>query len=31
VPTSKDRYGNPLTLKLTGKVEPYYRLPAQGA
>jgi hypothetical protein len=20
-----DRYGNPLTIKLTGKVEPYYR------
>ena len=25
VGTSKDRYGNPLTLKLTGKVEPYYK------
>jgi len=21
----KDRYGNPLTLKLTGTVEPYYK------
>ncbi|MFO1118278.1 MAG: DUF3297 family protein [Beijerinckiaceae bacterium] len=29
VPNSKDRYGNPLTLKLTGKVEPYYKLPAR--
>jgi hypothetical protein len=27
---AKDRYGNPLTIKLTGKVEPYfkYRSPA---
>ena len=25
VGSSKDRYGNPLTLKLTGKVEPYYK------
>ena len=25
VPNTKDRYGNPLTLKLTGKVEPYYK------
>ena len=24
---SKDRFGNPLTIKLTGKVEPYYRGP----
>ena len=22
---AKDRYGNPLTIKLTGTVEPYYR------
>jgi Protein of unknown function (DUF3297) len=22
---SKDRYGNPLTIKLTGKVEPYFK------
>jgi hypothetical protein len=22
---TKDRYGNPLTIKLTGKVEPYFR------
>ena len=28
VPNSKDRRGNPLTLKLTGTVEPYYK--AQG-
>ena len=27
VGNSKDRYGNPLTMKLTGKVEPYYRTP----
>lgn len=26
VPNSKDRRGNPLTIKLTGPVEPYYRL-----
>ena len=25
VGTSKDRYGNPLTLKLTGTVEPYFK------
>ncbi len=25
VGTSKDRHGNPLTLKLTGQVEPYFR------
>lgn len=25
VPNSKDRRGNPLTLKLTGPVEPYYK------
>ncbi|MES2752118.1 MAG: DUF3297 family protein [Pseudomonadota bacterium] len=23
--TSKDRFGNPLTIKLTGAVEPYFR------
>ena len=23
--SAKDRYGNPLTIKLTGPVEPYYR------
>ena len=23
--SSKDRYGNPLTIKLTGAVEPYFR------
>jgi hypothetical protein len=23
--TAKDRYGNPLTIKLTGTVEPYFR------
>ena len=23
--TAKDRLGNPLTIKLTGKVEPYFR------
>lgn len=22
---AKDRFGNPLTIKLTGKVEPYFR------
>lgn len=25
VGASKDRYGNPLTLKIAGKVEPYYK------
>ena len=25
VGTSKDRHGNPMTMKLTGKVEPYFR------
>jgi hypothetical protein len=25
VGTAKDRKGNPLTIKLTGKVEPYFR------
>jgi hypothetical protein len=24
---AKDRFGNPLTIKLTGKVEPYFRKP----
>jgi hypothetical protein len=23
--TAKDRFGNPLTIKLSGKVEPYFR------
>jgi hypothetical protein len=23
--TARDRHGNPLTIKLTGKVEPYFR------
>ena len=23
--TAKDRYGNPLTIKLTGEVEPYFK------
>ena len=26
---SRDRYGQPMTLKLTGKVEPYFDTPAQ--
>ena len=26
VPTAKDRRGNPMVIKLTGTVEPYYRL-----
>ena len=25
VPTSKDRYGNPMVVKLSGTVEPYFR------
>ena len=25
VPTAKDRYGNPMVVKLTGTVEPYFR------
>ena len=25
VGNSKDRHGNPMTMKLTGKVEPYFR------
>lgn len=28
--TAKDRYGNPLTIKLTGAVEPYFRTSDQG-
>jgi len=27
---SRDRYGNPMTIKLKGKVEPYYENPAEG-
>ena len=26
---SRDRYGQPMTLKLNGKVEPYYETPPQ--
>lgn len=26
VPTAKDRRGNPMVIKLSGKVEPYFRL-----
>ena len=26
---SRDRYGQPMTLKLNGKVEPYFETPAQ--
>ena len=26
---SRDRYGNPMTLKLSGKVEPYFENPPQ--
>ena len=26
VPTAKDRRGHPMVIKLTGTVEPYYRL-----
>ena len=26
---SRDRFGNPMTLKLSGKVEPYYERPPQ--
>ena len=26
---ARDRFGNPLTIKHTGKVEPYFRKPAQ--
>ena len=28
--TAKDRFGNPLTIKLTGVVEPYFRTPKAG-
>ena len=28
---SLDRYGQPMTLKLQGKVEPYFEQPAEGA
>jgi hypothetical protein len=28
---SRDRYGNPMTLKLNGKVEPYIQTPDQPA
>ena len=31
VPNTKDRHGNPLTLKLTGKVEPYFKTPPASA
>jgi hypothetical protein len=27
---SRDRFGNPMTVKLKGKVEPYYERPAEG-
>ena len=27
---AKDRYGNPLTIKLTGKVEPYFKDKKEG-
>ncbi len=27
---AKDRYGNPLTIKLSGKVEPYFKNPKPG-
>jgi hypothetical protein len=26
VPTAKDRRGNPMVVKISGKVEPYYRV-----
>ncbi len=26
---SRDRFGNPMTIKLSGKVEPYFERPAQ--
>ncbi len=29
VGTAKDRHGNPLTIKLSGTVEPYYRRKAE--
>jgi len=28
--TAKDRFGNPLTIKLSGKVEPYFRAKPAG-
>jgi hypothetical protein len=28
--SAKDRYGNPLTIKLTGKVEPYFKTKKPG-
>jgi len=28
---SRDRFGQPMTLKLQGTVEPYYERPAEGA
>ncbi len=27
---AKDRFGNPMTVKLKGEVEPYFRKPAEG-
>jgi len=30
VGNTKDRHGRPLTIKLVGKVEPYFRTPAGG-
>ena len=27
---AKDRFGNPMTVKLKGAVEPYFRKPAEG-
>ncbi len=27
VPTAKDRFGNPMTVKVKGTVEPYFRTP----
>jgi hypothetical protein len=27
---SRDRYGQPMTIKLKGQVEPYFETPAQG-
>jgi hypothetical protein len=27
---SRDRYGQPMTIKLSGSVEPYYENPAEG-
>jgi hypothetical protein len=28
---SRDRFGQPMTIKLKGKVEPYFESPAEGA